>query len=832
MVVFARTYTNGIARHARRARLVNFMEREMDITENISSSAELTQRFYEAKHDVFNRLYAKLNDRQREAVFTVEGPLLVLAGAGSGKTTVLVQRIAFMIKFGNAYYSQKLPAGFSESDITRLQAALAYDREGMEAVLGEYIDNPCPPWTVLAITFTNKAAGEMKNRIGTLLGEDLASDIWAGTFHSICMRILRKYTAAAGYEPGFTVCDSDDSKRLYAQCFKELNIDEKLFSIKAAQNAVSRAKDKLLSPADYATEAGSDFKLRQIASVYTLYQRKLLESNLLDFDDIIMQTVLLLRSCDEAREYYQNRFRYVCVDEYQDTNAAQLELVLLLSGRHRNLMVVGDDDQSIYKFRGATIENILSFDNYLPNAKIIKLEQNYRSTQNILSAANAVIRNNFGRRGKELWTDAGEGDQVVVRKLATQTDEAKFIINKIMELVIREKRHFSDFAVLYRINAQSNSLEQVFARSGVAYRIIGGTRFYERKEIKDIVAYLCVINNPADNLRLRRIINEPKRKIGEATVTSIGELADGGHISMFEVMENAVSYPAISKSAYKLREFITLIKRLRELSEQLTLHELVEQTIELSGYRAMLKAGGEAEEERLENVNELVSNVISYEQSHDEPSLSGFLEETALIADVDNYDSESDAVVLMTIHSAKGLEFPVVFVPGFEEGIFPGMQSVMYPDELEEERRLAYVALTRAKEKLFCLHVKERLIYGRTQYNQPSRFLAEIPDEVIEHEAAPKIIEKSDEAKSGVKERPRKNPISKEFLSKSSLAEGVGRTTGYDRFESGDKVEHLTFGHGTILTVREMGADLLYEIAFDTCGTKKLMATYAKLRRA
>jgi DNA helicase-2/ATP-dependent DNA helicase PcrA len=545
-----------------------------------------------------------------------------------------------------------------------------------------------------------------------------------------------------------------------------------------------------------------------------------------------MQTVLLLRGCEEAREYYQNRFRYVCVDEYQDTNAAQLELVMLLSGKHRNLMVVGDDDQSIYKFRGATIENILSFDSHLPDTKIVKLEQNYRSTQNILSAANAVIRNNFGRRSKELWTDAGDGDLVVVRKLLSQTEEAKFIINKIMELVIREKRHFSDFAVLYRVNAQSNSLEQVFARSGVAYRIIGGTRFYERKEVKDILAYLCVINNPSDNLRLRRIINEPKRKIGEATVNTISELADANRLSMFDVMDNASSYPAIAKSAYKLRDFVSLIRRLRELVGQLSVHELTEQTIELTGYRTMLEAGGEAEADRLENVNELVSNVISYEQSRDEPSLSGFLEESALISDVDNYDADADAVVLMTIHSAKGLEFPVVFVPGFEEGIFPGMQSVMYPDELEEERRLAYVAMTRARERLFCLHVKERLIYGRTQYNQPSRFLAEIPDEVVEREVTPKAAEKPDEEKQNAGPRSRKNAISKEFFRKSSLADGVGRTTGYDRFESGDEVEHLTFGHGTILTVREMGADLLYEIAFDNCGTKKLMATYAKLRRA
>lgn len=807
-----------------------YLERNMDITDSLTDKAGLEKRFLACKRELFNRLYSSLNDRQREAVFTVNGPLLVLAGAGSGKTTVLVQRIAFMIKFGNAFFSDRIPAGLSEADIERLEAATAYDREGMEAVLGEYIDNPCPPWSVLAITFTNKAAGEMKTRLAALLGEDIAADLWTGTFHSICIRILRRYAEEAGYKPGFTICDAEDSKRLLSLCFKELNIDEKLLPVKSVQNTISRAKDRLIPPAEFASQAGNDHRMRQIAAIYTLYQRKLLESNLLDFDDIIMRTVMLLNDCGEAREYYQNKFRYICVDEYQDTNAAQLELVLLLAGKYRNLMVVGDDDQSIYKFRGATIENILTFDSQLPEAKVIKLEQNYRSTQNILNAANAVIKNNIGRRGKQLWTDAGEGDPIVVKKLSTQVDEAKYIINKIMELVIREKRKFSDFAVLYRMNAQSNSLEQVFARSGVAYRIIGGMRFYERKEVKDIIAYLCVVNNPSDDLRLRRIINEPKRKIGETTINLIAELADIHRVSMFEIMENASAYQQISKSAYKLRDFVLLIRKLRMLSEQVPLHELVEQTIELSGYREMLEAMGEAEADRLENVRELVSNVVAYEQTHDEPTLSGFLEEVALISDIDNYDNDADAVVLMTIHSAKGLEFPVVFIPGFEEGIFPGLQSATNPEELEEERRLAYVAITRARERLYCLHVKERLIYGHTQYNQPSRFLAEIPDEVIDRELPP-TAEKSAEEKQAPTPRQRKNVISQEFFRKASLAEGVGRASSLDRFQAGDNVEHLTFGRGTVISVHEMGADLMYEIAFDNVGTKKLMATYAKLKR-
>jgi len=806
------------------------MERKMDITESKADIGELAGRFISCKRELFNRLYSFLNERQREAVFTVNGPLLVLAGAGSGKTTVLVQRIAFMIKYGNAYFSNRIPAGLSESDIDRLAAAMSYDREGMEAVLSEYIDNPCPPWSILAITFTNKAAGEMKDRLSALLGEDIASDLWAGTFHSVCLRMLRRYTDEAGYRPGFTVCDTEDSRHIFAQCYKELNIDEKLLPIKSVQNIVSRAKDKLITPADFAAQAVNDYRMRQIAALYTLYQRKLLESNLLDFDDIIMRTVMLLRNCPEAREYYQNKFRYICVDEYQDTNIAQLELVLLLADKHRNLMVVGDDDQSIYKFRGATIENILSFDTHLPDAKVIKLEQNYRSTQNILTAANSVIRNNVGRRGKELWTNAGPGEPIVVRRLSNQVDEAKYIINKIMELVIREKRKFSDFAVLYRMNAQSNSLEQVFARSGVAYRIIGGTRFYERKEIKDILAYLCVINNPTDNVRLRRIINEPKRKIGEATVNLITELADIHRVSMFEIMENASAYSPISKSAYKLRDFVQLIKKLRSLEGQVPLHELVEQTIELTGYRAMLEAGGEEEAERLDNLRELISNVIAYEQSHEDPTLAGFLEEVALVTDIDNYDKDADAVVLMTIHSAKGLEFPVVFIPGFEEGIFPGAQSAANPEELEEERRLAYVAITRAKERLFCLHARERLLYGHTQYNQPSRFLSEIPEEVIDREIPPSIAERVEERTTP--SRQRKNVISQEFFRKATLAEELCRGGSTERFNAGDEVEHITFGHGIVISVREMGPDVMYEIAFDNYGTKKLMATYAKLRRA
>lgn len=783
------------------------------------------ESFLSCRQTLFNKLYSNLNDRQRETIFTINGPLLVLAGAGSGKTTVLVQRISQLIKYGNAYYNEYIPDSITFDDVNRLQAAINMSESDIREVLSEYIvqgDNPCPAWAVLAITFTNKAANEMKSRISSLIGE-LADDIWAGTFHSICMRILRKYGDRVGYRSGFSIYDTDDVKKVISTCFKNLNIDEKLLPPKTVINQISRAKDRLLTPDEFASEAGNDYRLKQMAQIYTLYQRILFDSNVLDFDDIIMQTVNLLTNDKEAREYYQHRFKYVCVDEFQDTNRAQYELIKLLSGKYNNLMVVGDDDQSIYKFRGATIENILNFESDFIKSKIIKLEQNYRSTKNILYSANSIIRNNIGRRGKELWTENIEGDKIYLKKTENQIEEAKFIINKIMELVIREKRKLSNFAVLYRVNAQSNSLEQIFAKSGIAYRIVGGLRFYERKEIKDILSYLCVINNPDDNLRLKRVINEPKRKIGIATVNSIEQLAIEYNVSMFEIMENSEKHPLIAKSANRLKDFINIIKGLQEIAQYEKLSVLLDKTIDLTGYREMLVAGGESEVDRLENVQELITNAIEFENNREDVSLNSFLEEIALVADIDNYDSDADAVTLMTIHSAKGLEFPIVFLPGWEDGVFPSVQSAMNPDELEEERRLAYVAITRAKEKLFCLHVRERLLYGRTQYNQISRFINEIPDEFFDIDE-PKKVSKDDDA-------PRKNPISKEFYKRSDINSNVGKTVGFEKFNEGDKVSHITFGVGEILSVREMGADILYEIAFEDIGTKRLMATYAKLKK-
>ena len=785
------------------------------------------ERFIRAKRALFNKLYDSLNDRQREAVFTVNGPLLVLAGAGTGKTTVLVNRIAYLIKYGNAYYSERIPSGMNDAEAERLDNATSLSKEEIGDILSEYVTDPCPPWAILCITFTNKAANEMKTRLAAAVGQDYANDIWAGTFHSVCVRLLRKYGERIGYPRGFTIYDSDDSKRLLISCMHDLQIDDKKFPPKSILSQISSLKNNLKTPQTFSAEIGSDFRLSQIASIYTLYQKKLTDANALDFDDIIMQTVRLLNDDEEVRGYCQKRFKYVSVDEFQDTNYAQLKLVELLSGMYRNLMVVGDDDQSIYKFRGATIENILNFDREYKDAKVIRLEQNYRSTSYILDAANGVIKNNQGRHAKSLFSDRGEGEKIVVKKCDTQNDEAKYIINKIMDMVIREKRKYSDFAVLYRMNAQSNTLESFFARSGIPHRIIGGQRFYERKEIRDIMAYLSVINNPADDLRLKRIINEPKRKIGDKTVSDVEYLAQLHGESMFSVMKSASKYPQICKSAPKLKDFVGVIEELQRISSDCSLSQLFEKTIDMSGYRTMLIAGGNEEADRLRNVEELVSNAVEFEKTHEEgtATLENFLEEVALISDIDNYDDENNAVVLMTIHSAKGLEFPVVFLPGFEEGIFPGTQSTAFQDELEEERRLAYVAITRAKDRLFCIHVRERLMFGRTQFNQLSRFVTEIPESCIE------VDESKKPAEEPRKQVRKKTVISKEFFTQPALRATAGNKS-FERFKVGDRVSHTVFGDGVIMSAREMGTDVLYEIAFDSVGTKKLMATFAKLKRA
>ncbi|MBQ8005830.1 MAG: UvrD-helicase domain-containing protein, partial [Clostridia bacterium] len=575
---------------------------------------------------------------------------------------------------------------------------------------------------------------------------------------------------------------------------KKLNIDEKILPIKTVQNEISRAKDRLMTPIMFDEEAGSDFRLRKVADIYIEYQKQLKTSNALDFDDIIMQTVKLLEEDDEVRAYYQKRFRYVCVDEYQDTNRAQFVLTSLLSGGSKNLMVVGDDDQSIYKFRGATIENILDFDRTYKDAKIIKLEQNYRSTQNILDAANEVIKNNSGRRGKKLWTAKNEGEKINLRRLDDQNLEARYIIDTVNAMVSKGEKHYRDFAVLYRVNAQSNNIERALAKSAIPYRVLGGVRFADRKEIKDIVAYLQLINTHADRERLLRIINEPKRKIGPKAIEAIIDIASEEGCSLFDVIRNSEKYFLLSNYSARLSEFADIIEELTELSGKVSIDVLVRETLERTGYRRMYEEAGEEEAERLENLEEFISNVIEYQQNNEEPSLTGFLEETALVADVDRYDENADAVVLMTVHSAKGLEFPVVFLPGLEDGIFPGMQSILDPTELEEERRLAYVAITRAKERLFLTHTKCRLLYGRTQYNPVSRFVEEIPTALLNNETENIQAQSS----FGVRRMASTyaQPSSREEITVNKQLFKQPTKKNIVVYSEGDRVSHLTFGEG------------------------------------
>ena len=798
--------------------------------------AQLCERYLLAKRKLFDTYYSSLNEPQREAVFTANGSLLVLAGAGSGKTTVLVQRIVFLVKYGNAYYSDYVPHDITPETVKRLEEAAYYTKDEIARILPAFASAPCAPWQMLAITFTNKAANEIKHRLASAMAdENAAKSIWAGTFHSICMRILRSYGQLRGYRDGFSVYDTDDSKKLISSVLKSLNIDEKMLPIKTVMAEISRAKDSLITPEDYEDECSSaDFRRRQIAKVYSRYQAELKKANALDFDDIIMQTVFLLRENADVREYYQNKFRYVSVDEFQDTNGAQFALTALLCGGHQNIMVVGDDDQSIYKFRGAVIENILGFDRKFKDTKVIKLEQNYRSTGVILDAANAVISKNCGRKGKKLWTSRKGGSKIILKLCEEQNNEARYLIDKISEMSSKGQYKFRDVAILYRTNAQSNIIERTFAKSGIPYRMLGGLRFNDRKEIKDVVAYLQFIVNPSDSERMRRIINEPKRGIGAQTVDGIIALARETDKTVFEIMSEADKYVALSRSAAKLRAFADMIAYFRGLlATDISLEAFVKQVLDKSGYKQMLIDGGEEERERVENVEEFVSNIIEYQNNNEEPTLVGFLEENALVSDVDKYDEDADAVVMMTIHSAKGLEFPVVFLPGMEDGLFPGMQTITGPtSEMEEERRLAYVAITRAKDILYITHTKNRMLYGRTSYNPISRFVGEIPEELIEKDV-PKSFARNDYAprtyisNSQTVAQPNRKPAGVFGAQSNASAAPKGNLT----LKEGDRVSHISFGEGEILSAKPMGADVLYEVVFDKVGTKKLMGTYARLKK-
>lgn len=734
--------------------------------------------------------FSHMNNMQQQAVFCTEGPLLILAGAGSGKTTVLVNRIAYI-----------------------LQSEL------------------CKPWQILAITFTNKAAGELKERICNAVPEG-GSDIWAATFHSTCARILRRYGDRIGFTSHFTVYGTDDQKKLVKDILKQLNYDEKMLPVKRVLNEISKAKDEMLTPQEMLKRAGYDNLKQSVAKVYEIYQSRLKTADAMDFDDMLCKTVELFQKCPDILEFYQNQFKYIMVDEYQDTNKVQYKFVSMLAAKYGNICVVGDDDQSIYKFRGATIENILSFENTFKGAKMIRLEQNYRSTQNILNAANGVISNNTMRKGKTLWTENAVGDKIEVHTSDSERDEAQFIAKTILDGVA-DGRKFSDFAILYRMNAQSNSIEQALSRSGIPHRVIGGRRFYDREEIRDMVAYLQVINNPHDDVRLGRIINVPKRGIGATTLEKASEIAAGLGESIYSVIKDADVYPQLSRAATKLKSFVALIDGLMEAEQSgdYSLAELYNLILEHTDYEKYLKTEKDNPDVRIENIEELSSNIIKFEEDYaEEASLSNFLEEISLQTDIDNYDAEADSSVMMTLHSAKGLEFPVVFIAGLEEGVFPSIATMMNPDELNEERRLAYVGITRAKEKLYITKAKSRMLMGHTSYNKVSRFVNEIPPELLNYTGEKKTFASTNgfsassshiSISAGSKFTPNK---SFNTFTKPAVKSGTV-------YKKGDCVFHKVFGKGMIMKTEKMGNDTMLEVAFDKAGTKTLMANFSKMEK-
>ena len=799
----------------------------------------MTEKFLDLRKQLVKKDFGNMNDRQFEAVTTTEGPLLVLAGAGSGKTTVLVNRIANLVKYGNAYNSDFVPY-YTEDDLKIAEDYL--DDKTKELPMGVFSVNAPRPYQILAITFTNKAANELKERIIAKLGEE-TDNIWAGTFHSICGKILRINAERIGFTSHFTVYDSDDQKRLIKAIMKDFGIEEKMFPPKSVLSAISSAKDSLITPAEFTETAGNDFRRQTIAKLYAEYQKRLKSADAMDFDDMICYTVKLLRENDDVLQNYGNKFKYIMVDEYQDTNHAQYELVHLLASIHGNICVVGDYDQSIYRFRGATIENILNFEDDYENARVIRLEQNYRSAGNILNAANAVIANNRGRKGKNLWTDKGDGERINIYTASDERSEARYVADRILESV-RGGAKFCDHAVLYRMNAQSAAVENVFARSGISYRVIGGMRFYERKEIRDVLAYLNLVNNNSDDVRLRRIINEPKRGIGDTTLNHAAEISQSLGQSLFETIDNAEQFAPISRAASKLKEFCTMIKSLSLAAEDMPISELVAEVLEKSGYRASLLTDSDPKNaDRLANVDEFVNTVKQYELENDEPSLSAFLEEIALVSDIDSMNETEDKVTLMTVHSAKGLEFEKVFLIGLEEGIFPGNQSIYGGEaEIEEERRLMYVAITRAKRELTVTNASTRMVFGSTNRNMPSRFLKEIPDEYCNITAVQPAKTQSFGASSfgardsyfGARATEPKLRYGASSQNTKPFGSYSAAKTAADKpacqYSAGQRVEHKTFGMGMIVTVSPMGSDTLLEIAFDGVGTKKLMAGYAKLK--
>ena len=799
-------------------------------------------RFCKARRAAIELEFQNLNSQQRRAVLATEGPLLLLAGAGSGKTTVLIHRIANLMKYGRGSDFDQAPDWVTPADLAFLEDYAAHpdpakkpEQERLCAM------DPAVPWSIIAITFTNKAAGELKGRLERLLGP-AANDIWASTFHSACVRILRRDIERLGFSSSFTIYDTADSERVIKDIVKDFNLDDKTFSPRTVLGYISRAKDAMLSGADYLAqrEKEGDFRLVKIAKLYVEYERRLKEANALDFDDIILDTVRLLQQFEDVRNYYHRKFRYVLIDEYQDTNHLQYLLASTLAGGYENICVVGDDDQSIYRFRGATIENILSFESQYKGARVIRLEQNYRSTKNILEASNAVIRNNEGRKGKELWTDHGVGDKVQCYTATNEHEEAQYVAAQILA-DYSAGRPWKDHAVLYRMNAQSNQLEQAFKRNGIPYRIIGGIRFFDRAEVKDMLSYLCVVNYPGDDLRLTRVINNPPRGIGASTIDRAQAIARQEGLSLWEVVSRPQQWPELQKAAPRLGQFAELISDLQRLAGELSLPDFYEEVMLRTGYAAMLEQKHTVEDRtRLENVRELLSSIQNYlDNTLEEPSLAGFLDEIALYTDIDSHDPSEDCVVMMTMHSAKGLEFPVVFVVGVEEGIFPGIRAIGEPEEMEEERRLCYVAMTRAREKLHMTCACQRMLFGRTNSNRPSRFLGEIPETYVEKSGRLPYGQHPAGEERPQRPRPPRRTFDRGYSMGSSAystgssapsapdwksaAAGAAAPAPGTGFRTGDSVVHKAFGRGLITKLTPMGGDALVEIAFDTVGTKKLM---------
>lgn len=776
------------------------------------------------KQQAFRKYFHSLNEQQQQAVFSVNGPVLVLAGAGSGKTTAIISRIVNMIYFGDGY--AQADGYLPEEDAVWLQAYIdGKEPEDVERLREILAIAPIRPWNILAITFTNKAAGEMRARLASTLGEELASSVHASTFHSACVQILRRSIERLGYGSDFAIYDADDSRKLMKSCLADCNVSEKQFPPRGIVQEISNAKDAMISPEEMWEDAGEDYRKQTVARLYAAYQRHLRESNALDFDDIIYLTVELFRRFPEELAKYQYRFPYVLVDEYQDTNHAQYQLISLLTHASGNLCVVGDDDQSIYRFRGATIENILGFEEEFPDCTVIRLEQNYRSTQNILDAANSVIANNTGRKSKHLWTNAGAGEKITWYRAADESDESAYVSDTILKQV-KAGEKYSDHAILYRMNAQSNMLERALVHKGIPYRIYGGTRFYDRKEIKDILAYMSIVENPNDRVRFERIVNEPKRGIGNATLALLLQISQDLHLSPLEVLQNVEQYPALSKKKTALKKFAELWETLITAEREQPLEQFLDTILEKTGYHGMLESMGEEGTFRLENIEELKTSILTYQNEAEEASLGGFLEEISLYTDVDKYEPDQDTVMLMTVHSAKGLEFRNVFLVGMEQGVFPGNRSLSTPQDLEEERRLAYVALTRAKEKLTLTTAASRMLFGMTMRNPPSQFLEEIDKSLLEEKTSRR------QSKRGI---PAGNAESVQSISLLQQQMAASKKRGYQaqpkEFHVGERVRHAVFGDGTVLSITKMANDAMLEVGFDQVGTKRLMASHPKIKK-